>query len=77
MFVMIQTGPWSNGGFWFEADPNGDEWADLIYVGNTGGSYEWDTPHFMLAFINEEGHFRLAIELFENNELLVFGVMDI
>lgn len=63
-----QSGPWGNGGFWFEADLNGDEWADLIYVGNTGGSYEWIPPGHMLAFINEEGHFRLASELFENNE---------
>lgn len=61
-------GPWNNYGRWFEANLNGDEHVDLIYVGQPVGSREWVPESLMLTFINDgEGHYKLASELFENN----------
>jgi hypothetical protein len=62
-------GPFANGGYWFEADLNGDEHVDMYFVGHTDGALEWVPPGLLMAFINDgNGHFRLAPEVFENGE---------
>ncbi len=64
-----QSGPFENGGYWFEADLNGDEHVDMYYVGHTDGSLDWVPAGLLMAFINDgNGHYRLAPEIFENSE---------
>jgi len=58
-------GPWTSNGQWFEANLNGDDFADLIYVGNTVGTREFVPEDLMITFVNDgQGHFRIAPELF-------------
>ncbi len=58
-------GPWTPNGQWFEANLNGDDFSDLIYVGNTVGTREFVPEDLMITFINDgQGHFRIAPELF-------------
>ena len=38
------SGPWINNGQWFEANLNGDEFSDLIYVGNSIGCLLYTSP---------------------------------
>ena len=62
-------GPFNNGGYWFEADLNGDEHVDMYYVGHTDGALDWVPQGLLMAFINDgNGHYRLAPEIFENGE---------
>ena len=63
------AGPWYNTGQWFEANLNGDNFADLIYVGHSFGTREFVPEDLMIAFINDGyGHFEIAPELFLNNK---------
>ena len=58
-------GPWTPNGQWFEANLNGDDFSDLIYVGNTVGTREFVPEDLMITFINDgQGHFQIAPELF-------------
>ena len=58
-------GPWTSNGQWFEANLNGDDFSDLIYVGNTVGTREFVPEDLMITFVNDgQGHFRIAPELF-------------
>lgn len=60
-------GPWISNGQWFEANLNGDDFTDLIYVGNSIGTREFVPEDLMITFINDgQGHFRIAPELFAN-----------
>ena len=62
------SGPWINNGQWFEANLNGDEFSDLIYVGNSIGTREYVPEDLMITFINDgNGHFQIAPELFPDN----------
>lgn len=62
-------GAWAPSGYWFEADLNGDQHSDLYFIGHYEGAIDWMPGARLLAFINDgEGHFRLAPEVFENNE---------
>ncbi len=64
-----QPGPFLNGGYWFEADLNGDEHVDMYYVGYTDGALDWVPEGLLMAFINDgNGHYRLAPEIFEGGE---------
>lgn len=64
-----QPGPFLNGGYWFEADLNGDEHVDMYYVGYTDGALDWVPEGLLMAFINDgNGHYRLAPEVFEGGE---------
>lgn len=64
-----QPGPFENGGYWFEADLNGDDHVDMYYVGHTDGALDWVPAGLLMAFINDgNGHYRLAPEIFENGE---------
>lgn len=59
------SGPWISNGQWFEANLNGDDFTDLIYVGNTSGSREFVPEDLMISFINDgQGHFKISSELF-------------
>ena len=61
-------GPWYNTGQWFEANLNGDNFSDLIYVGQSFGTREFVPEDLMITFINDgNGHFKIAPELFVNN----------
>lgn len=63
------AGPWAPGGYWFEADLNGDEHVDLYFIGHMEGAVDWTPGSLLLAFINDgNGHYRLAPEIFENGE---------
>jgi hypothetical protein len=58
-------GPWIPNGQWFEANLNGDDFTDLIYVGNSIGTREFVPEDLMITFINDgQGHFRIAPEIF-------------
>lgn len=59
-------GAWSPGGYWFEADLNGDEHKDLYFIGHMEGAVDWMPGSNLMAFINDgNGHYRLAPEVFE------------
>ena len=61
-------GPWYNTGQWFEANLNGDNFSDLIYVGQSFGTREFVPEDLMITFLNDgNGHFKIAPELFINN----------
>ena len=61
-------GPWYNTGQWFEANLNGDNFSDLIYVGQSFGTREFVPEDLMITFLNDgNGHFKIAPELFVNN----------
>ena len=61
-------GPWYNTGQWFEANLNGDDFSDLIYVGQSFGTREFVPEDLMITFLNDgNGHFKIAPELFVNN----------
>ena len=62
-------GPWLPGGYWFEADLNGDEHVDMYFIGHMEGAVDWTPGSLLMAFINDgNGHYRLAPEVFENGE---------
>ena len=51
-------GPWYNTGQWFEANLNGDNFSDLIYVGQSFGTREFVPEDLMITFLNDgNGHF--------------------
>ena len=51
-------GPWYNTGQWFEANLNGDDFSDLLYVGQSFGTREFVPEDLMIAFLNDgNGHF--------------------
>jgi len=61
-------GPWFNIGQWFEANLNGDNFSDLIYVGQSFGTREFVPEDLMITFLNDgNGHFKIAPEMFTNN----------
>jgi len=62
-------GPFSSGGYWFEADLNGDEHVDMYFIGYTDGALDWVPPGLLMAYINDgNGHFVLAPDMFESSE---------
>ena len=68
MDEISSPGPWYNTGQWFEANLNGDEFSDLIYVGHSFGTREFVPEDLMITFINDGfGHFKIAPELFTDN----------
>ena len=65
---ITTSGPWVNNGQWFEANLNGDEFSDLIYVGNSIGTREYMPEDLMITFLNDgNGHFQISPEIFLNN----------
>ncbi len=65
---ITTSGPWVNNGQWFEANLNGDEFSDLIYVGNSIGTREYVPEDLMITFLNDgSGHFQISPEIFLNN----------
>lgn len=59
-------GPFNPGGYWYEADLNGDEHVDMYFIGHMEGAIDWTPNSYLMAFINDgEGHYRLAPEVFE------------
>ena len=65
---ITTSGPWINNGQWFEANLNGDEFSDLIYVGNSIGTREYVPEDLMITFLNDgSGHFQISPEIFLNN----------
>ena len=62
-------GPFNPGGYWYEADLNGDDHVDMYFIGHMEGAVDWMPNSYLMAFINDgEGHYRLAPEVFENGE---------
>ncbi len=62
---ITEAGPYFNNAQWFEANLNGDDHTDLIYVGNNVGTREFILEDLMLTFINDgQGHFELSADVF-------------
>ena len=66
---VSEAGPYTNNAQWFEADLNGDEYSDLIYIGNNCCNRDYVLEDLMLTFINNgEGHFELSSDIFLDNQ---------
>ena len=66
---VSEAGPYTNNAQWFEADLNGDEYSDLIYIGNHCCDRDYVLEYLMLTFINNgEGHFELSSDIFLDNQ---------
>ena len=68
-------GPFTSGGYWYEANLNNDGYTDMLFVGHTDGALDWVPGIRMLAWINDGyGHFALESNVFENQEFpCVYG----
>ena len=66
---VSEAGPYTNNAQWFEADLNGDDYSDLIYVGNNCCNRDYVLEDLMLTFINNgEGHFELSPDIFSDGQ---------
>ena len=66
---VSEAGPYTNNAQWFEADLNGDQYSDLIYVGNNCCNRDYVLEDLMLAFVNNgEGHFELSPDIFLDSQ---------
>ena len=66
---VSEAGPYSNNAQWFEADLNGDDYSDLIYVGNNCCNRDYVLEDLMLTFINNGvGHFELSPDIFSDGQ---------
>ncbi len=66
---ISEAGPYTNNAQWFEANLNGDEFSDLIYVGNNCCNRDYVLEDLMLTFINNgEGHFELSPNVFMSGQ---------
>jgi hypothetical protein len=66
---VSEAGPYTNNAQWFEADLNGDDYSDLIYVGNNCCNRDYVLEDLMLTFINNgAGHFELSPEIFSDGQ---------
>ena len=66
---VSEAGPYTNNAQWFEANLNGDEHTDLIYVGNNCCNRDYVLEDLMLTFINNgEGHFELSPNIFSDGQ---------
>lgn len=68
-------GPFTGGGYWYEANLNNDTFIDMLFVGHTDGALDWVPGIRALAWINDGyGHFELDPYIFENQEFpCVYG----